>query len=279
MDLKSEFFKLWTRHQAERESCLLTVIPRRALSGFPASFLAYVLLHHAALSNPATSALPKAVDPEHFAALRDHSPFSRTLFLSESIVLSGRAWIDDRPVVTLIDTEEPRAFSVSESPSESGWKLIQLSGSADIETCVATIAVEGGEIIRIRYNEERIKSASQRLHFAAKKRSQIVQAKTGPGNRPGNSNHGVSPERVDQLKQIAQTDLPEGYNPGAGRSREESHSLHQNYVNRRMAGMSDRQRGLVGQMWKQQQAVNPGMPNRGASFVRILEHVANNERR
>jgi hypothetical protein len=46
-----------------------------------------------------------------------------------------------------------------------------------------------------------------------------------------------------------------------------------------MAGMSARQRGLVGQMWQQQQTVNPNMSNRGASFVRILEHVAENERR
>lgn len=253
---------------------------RRVKPGLLAGFVAWALLQHTALSDPTTPALPEAVDAQHFAALRDHSPFSRTLFLSESIVLSGRAWIDDRPVVTLIDTEEPRAFSVSETPSETGWKLIELTDSEDIETCIATIAVEGGEVIRIRYNEERIKSASQRLHFAAKKRSQIVHSKTASaGNRSGSNGHGVPPDRVNQLKRISQTDLPEGYNPGAGRNREESHNLHQGYVNRRMGGMSDRQRGLVSQMWKQQQAVNPSMPNRGAAFVKIMEHVANNEPR
>ena len=245
-----------------------------------AGFVAWALLEHTAFSEAPASALPEAVDDNLFAALRDHSPFSRTLFLSESIVLSGRAWIDDRPVVTLIGTEEPRAFSVSETPSETGWKLIGLTDSEDIETCIATIAVEGGEVIRIRYNEERIKSATQRLHFAAKKRSQIVHAKTAsPGNRSGSNGHGVPPERVNQLKRIAQTDLPEGYNPGAGRNSEESFNLHQGYVNRRMGGMSDRQRGLVSEMWKQQQAVNPSMPNRGAAFVKIMEHVANNELR
>ena len=253
---------------------------RRFEPGLLAGFVAWALLQHTAFSEAPASALPEAVADHLFAALRDPSPFSRTLFLSESIVLSGRAWIDDRPVVTLIDTEEPRAFSVSEIPSETGWKLIELAGSQDIETCIATIAVEGGEVIRIRYNEERIKSASQRLNFAAKKRSQIVHAKTAStGNRSGSHGHGVPPERVNQLKRISQTDLPEGYNPGAGRNSEESHNLHQGYVNRRMGGMSDRQRGLVSQMWKQQQAVNPSMPNRGAAFVKIMEHVANNEPR
>lgn len=253
---------------------------RQLKPGLLAVLVAWAFLQHAAFSEAPASTLPEAVDDNLFAALRDHSPFSRTLFLSDSIVLSGRAWIDDRPVVTLIDTEEPRAFSVSETPSETGWKLVELTDSEDIETCIATIAVEGGEVIRIRYNEERIKSASQRLHFAAKKRSQIVHAKTTSlGNRSGSTGHGVPPERVDQLKRISQTDLPEGYNPGAGRSSEESHNLHQGYVNRRMGSMSDRQRGLVSEMWKQQQAVNPGMPNRGAAFVKIMEHVANNESR
>ena len=126
---------------------------RRFEPGLLAGFVAWALLQHTAFSEAPASALPEAVDDNLFAALRDHSPFSRTLFLSESIVLSGRAWIDDRPVVTLIDTEEPRAFSVSEIPSETGWKLIELAGSQDIETCIATIAVEGGEVIRIRYNE------------------------------------------------------------------------------------------------------------------------------
>ena len=253
---------------------------RHVKSGYLAGAVAWALLLNTAQSDPTTSTLPSLVEIQHFAALREQSPFSRTLFLSESIVLSGRAWIDDRPVVTLIDTEEPRAFSVSETPSETGWKLIELTGSEDIETCIATIAVEGGEVIRIRYNEERIRSASQRLHFEAKKRSQIVHATIAShANRPGNQSHGVPPERIDQLKRIAQNDLPEGYNPGTGRNSEESHNLHQNYVDRRMGSMSDRQRGLVSQMWKHQQTMNPGMSNRGASFVRILEHVANNEAR
>ena len=246
-------------------------------SGYLAGALALAILINTAQSEPTRSALPGSVDAQHFAALRDYSPFSRTLFLSESIVLSGRAWIDDRPVVTLIDTEAPRAFSISETPSETGWKLIELTGSEDIETCIATISIEGGEVIRIRYNEERIKSASQRLHFEAKKRSQIVHARTAShANRPDNEGHDVPPQGIDQLNRIAQTELPEGYNPGAGRNSEESHNLHQGYVNRRMGGMSDRQRSLVSHMWKQQQAVNPDMPNRGASFVKIMEHVAEN---
>ena len=81
------------------------------------------------------------------------------------------------------------------------------------------------------------------------------------------------------LERIDHNELPEGYNPGAGRNREQAHRLHQSYVDRRLAGMSERQRGRVGQLWKEKVAVDPMMKNRGASFVRIMEHVAENEPR
>ena len=57
------------------------------------------------------------------------------------------------------------------------------------------------------------------------------------------------------LRRIDEAELPKGYNPGAGKNAEESHKLHQSYVDQRMSGMSDRQRGRVGQLWKEKQAV------------------------
>ena len=44
------------------------------------------------------------------------------------------------------------------------------------------------------------------------------------------------------LRKIQQAELPKAYNPGAGKNAEESHRLHQTYVDRRMAGMSAQQR-------------------------------------
>ena len=67
------------------------------------------------------------------------------------------------------------------------------------------------------------------------------------------------------LARIDLTELPRGYAPG---------KQHQVYVDRRLAGLSPRQRARIGKLWAEKQRVDPDMPNRGASFVRILEYVA-----
>ncbi|KKL51250.1 hypothetical protein LCGC14_2297350 [marine sediment metagenome] len=66
------------------------------------------------------------------------------------------------------------------------------------------------------------------------------------------------------LARIDRNDLPEGYEP----------AKHQQYVDRRMAGLSAEQRGRIGQLWKEKEKIDPDMSNRGASFVKILEYVA-----
>jgi len=43
-----------------------------------------------------------------------------------------------------------------------------------------------------------------------------------------------------------------------------------------MAALSPEQRARIGQLWREKQRINPEMPNRGASFVKILEYVAAN---
>mgnify|MGYP001398052367 CR=1 FL=1 len=66
------------------------------------------------------------------------------------------------------------------------------------------------------------------------------------------------------LTRIDRNPLPEGYHA----------SSHQRYVDKVMAGLKPEQRARVGQLWKEKLRLDPGMPNRGASFVRILTHVA-----
>ena len=68
------------------------------------------------------------------------------------------------------------------------------------------------------------------------------------------------------LARIDRNDLPEGYVP----------AKHQEYVDRRMTGLSQAQRARIGRLWKEKQRIDPGMPNRGKSFVRIMEYVTEN---
>ena len=71
----------------------------------------------------------------------------------------------------------------------------------------------------------------------------------------------------DTAKLLARIDkipLPKGYQG----------SRHQPYVDKVMAGLKPEQRQRVGQLWKEKRRLDPEMPNRGASFVKILNYVA-----
>ena len=68
------------------------------------------------------------------------------------------------------------------------------------------------------------------------------------------------------LTRIDKNDLPEAYNL----------RKHQEYVDRRLASLTEKQRAKVSNLWKAKQRVHPKMPNRGVSFVKILEYVAEN---
>ncbi|MBO25975.1 MAG: hypothetical protein CMI33_05195 [Opitutales bacterium] len=66
------------------------------------------------------------------------------------------------------------------------------------------------------------------------------------------------------LARIDKNDLPVGYNG----------SRHQPYVDRIMVGLKPEQRVRVGQLWKEKRRLDSFIPNPGASFVKILTHIA-----
>ncbi len=70
------------------------------------------------------------------------------------------------------------------------------------------------------------------------------------------------------LARIDKNELPKAYNP----------KTHQDYVDKRLAGFSPTQMAKVGQWWKAKQRIDPNMPNRGKSFVRIMEYIAEQEK-
>ena len=66
------------------------------------------------------------------------------------------------------------------------------------------------------------------------------------------------------LARIDKNDLPKGYHG----------SRHQAYVDKVMAGLKPEQLARVGKLWKEKRRLGSDMPNPGASFVKILTHVA-----
>ena len=70
------------------------------------------------------------------------------------------------------------------------------------------------------------------------------------------------------LTRIDENDLPKTYNA----------KKHQDYVDRRLAGLSGAQKARIAQLWADKRRVHPKMSNRGKSFVRIMEYVARGEK-
>ncbi len=102
--------------------------------------------------------------------------------------------------------------------------------------------------------------------------SDATAAAPSPSQGEGRREGGQTSRPMDApyaalLARIDASDLPEEYEP----------ANHQEYVDRRMAELSEGQRGTIGRLWKEKEKIDPDMPNRGYSFVRILTYVAEGE--
>lgn len=116
------------------------------------TLLALLLLTEA-LSLPAQQSdpdLPQPFDPASLAAVINNSPFSRMVSISDSLVLTGIAYIDGKPVATIFNQETKQSSVVSDQPNFQGWTLNEALPAHDITHSQAKINI-GGEVVSIRY--------------------------------------------------------------------------------------------------------------------------------
>lgn len=130
------------------------------------------------------TALPQAVTREHFQAVLEHSPFTRSLNLSDSLVLSGFAYVNGHTVATLIDTADGHSMAISEAPNHQGWKLIEFRQPDDLELAVATISFQGGDNIRVYYDKDKVQNAGRIAARMAREQVQQIAMRTGAHTLP-----------------------------------------------------------------------------------------------
>ena len=126
----------------------------------------------------------QSVTWETFEDLLESSPFTRPLNLSGALVLTGVAEVNGSPVATIIDTQNGASIAVTTTPDEHGWKLIDFSEGDDIEIGVATLATDGGDEIKVYYDEDRIREAIKKRDFANLSRSLVTAVRTGTYTLP-----------------------------------------------------------------------------------------------
>src|SRR6187549_1270458 len=69
--------------------------------------------------------LPAPLDFSVADSLLVNPPFTRALNLSESLTLTGVAYMDGKPVATIKDSRTNQHHLVSEKPNALGWRLAE----------------------------------------------------------------------------------------------------------------------------------------------------------
>ncbi len=106
---------------------------------------------------------PDPVSENDFAALKGNSPFLRSLDLSQSLVLTGVATIEGELFATLVDRETKATHVVSKAANPKGWRMVGVEGDrSDFLTVSAQIAMEGGEVFSVRFDERQVQPPDPR---------------------------------------------------------------------------------------------------------------------
>jgi hypothetical protein len=106
--------------------------------------------------------LPSAVADDDFSALKGQSPFLRSVNLSDSLILTGLALVNEEQVATLMNKDTKETFVVSSKLNSQGWKMVELKADADLEKVAAKVAIEGGEVVTVRYSDWQLKPGESR---------------------------------------------------------------------------------------------------------------------
>jgi hypothetical protein len=109
-----------------------------------------------------STGLPSAVADDDFSALKGQSPFLRSVNLSDSLILTGLALVNDEQVATLMNKDTKETFVVSSKLNSQGWKMVELKADADLEKVAAKVAIEGGEVVTVRYSDWQLKPGESR---------------------------------------------------------------------------------------------------------------------
>jgi hypothetical protein len=110
-----------------------------------------------AAESDAPAVAPMAVAADDFKALKGQSPFLRSLNLSDSLVLTGFAEVENERVATIMNRETKQTYVVSSRVNSQGWKMVELKADADLEKSAVKVAVDGGEVVTVRYGEVELK--------------------------------------------------------------------------------------------------------------------------
>lgn len=156
---------------------------------------------------------PVGVATEDFTALKGQSPFLRSLNLSDSLVLTGFADVEGERVATILNKETKQTYVVSSQINSQGWKMVDLKTDADLEKVAAKVAVDGGEVVTVRYADIALKNGEAKPAPGPSTETNgsptaIMEARRGrsggPGGPRGPGMGGPPPEIREKMEQLSE---------------------------------------------------------------------------
>ncbi len=199
-------------------------------------------------SAPSTATSESAGDPEEgipgrvpapiteadYAELTSNSPFTRALNLSDSLILTGIAHIGDDIVATLVDKESKETYVVAGDTNAQGWRMVDVEGDRnDLGKVTAKIAVAGGEVISVRFDENQLKPGE----------SKPAQARggwgRGDGDRDDGDRRGPSSETREKMSQLSEDQRRKLFEH-MGRLREENPNMSRDEMREQFSRALDR---------------------------------------
>lgn len=145
--------------------------------------------------------LPQPVSPDDLTALMTSSPFTRSLNLSDSLVLTGIAYIEGKPVATLLNKMTKENFVVSQEPNAQGWRLAETSSTAQLKRTQAKIMI-GAEVITVRFSDEQTSESMKKGGYKPGGGSGPSDGRSSDGPR----REGPRPSEEDRARYMALSD-------------------------------------------------------------------------
>lgn len=149
------------------------------------------------------SFVPVPVAKTDFSSLTEMSPFTRSINLSDSLILTGMAMVDDEQVATLLNKETKETYVVSSKLNSQGWKMVEVKANEDLEKVAAKVSVDGGEVVTVRYGEWQLKPGESKPGAGASEGGGIRPG--GEGRKgDGDGRRGPPPEMREKMAQLSE---------------------------------------------------------------------------
>ncbi len=118
--------------------------------------------------------LPQAFDPATaLAPLASNSPFNRVVNFATTYVLTGVAYVDGKPLATILNKDTKQRFVVTEQPNAQGWRLASAKPTADPKQTGITVLV-GGEEVSLTYNATEIPTEHKSSNSWTSRRREVT---------------------------------------------------------------------------------------------------------